>query len=175
VSRSNYCDLSFLTGLAVILGVRFAVSKQSLAQSPTIFGPVLREQISRSISSMVDNMALFGTGPQSGQALGVFAGCGSPAKLSSGMTWPNYQNYRTRILQTDLQPDSLLGWRWHSWRWHFIKGRRSFADFRQYLARVRLAARWITALTASMITLSILATYATPSPTLVQRRCECAF
>jgi hypothetical protein len=91
------------------LGFRFGVSNNLLIQSPRIFVPVLREQISRGISSMIDNLALFGQGPAVGQPTGVFVATGSPAKLSSSMTWPNFQSYRTTILQTDLDPDSFGG------------------------------------------------------------------
>jgi hypothetical protein len=90
------------------LGFRFGVSNNLLIQSPRIFVPVLREQISRGISSVLDNLALFGTG-LNGQPLGVFAATGSPTKLSSSMTWPNFQTYRTTILQQDLDPDSFGG------------------------------------------------------------------
>jgi hypothetical protein len=91
------------------LSFKFNCSKQLLAQSPTLFVPVLQNQISRGISSMLDNMALFGTGPANGQPLGLFAATGSPVKLSTPMSWPNYQTYRTTILQTDIDPDSYGG------------------------------------------------------------------
>jgi hypothetical protein len=91
------------------LGVRLAVSKQLLAQSPKLFTPILRQQLSKSISSAIDNMALFSTGGANAQPTGVFAACGSPAKLGSAITWINYQAYRTAIFQTDLDLASYGG------------------------------------------------------------------
>jgi len=77
--------------------------------SPTIFVPVLREQISRGISSMLDNLALFGTGPANGQPLGVFSAVTPVNLAATPMTWVNYQSYRQTILQTDLDPDTFGG------------------------------------------------------------------
>jgi hypothetical protein len=103
-----------LSGVSLVLqplrlGVKFAVSKQLLTQSPKIFVPVLRDQISRSISAMIDSMALYGTGPANGQVTGLFVATGSPTKLSFNMTWANYQSWRTAILQTNLEPNTYGG------------------------------------------------------------------
>ena len=91
------------------LGCKIKCSKQLLAQSPAVFIPILKEQISRGISSQLDNLALFGTGPANGQPLGIFSTVTPVNLAASPMTWANYQNYRTTILRTDLDPDSYGG------------------------------------------------------------------
>jgi hypothetical protein len=91
------------------LSFKVPVSNQLLVQSPTVFTPVLREQISRGISSMLDNLALFGTGPANGQPLGVFSSVTPVNLAATPMTWVNYQGYRQSILQTDLDPDTFGG------------------------------------------------------------------
>lgn len=91
------------------LSFKTNISKQLLAQSPDVFVPVLRDQLSRGISSMLDNLALFGTGPANGQPLGIFSAT-TPTNLgATPMTWVNYQTYRQNILQTDLDPDTFGG------------------------------------------------------------------
>ena len=112
IATSSTASLTFFAS-ADGTGTAFANSPPvfvsgSVSTNPMLFQP-LREQLSRGISSMVDNLALFGTGPANGQPLGVFAATGSPTKLSTSMTWINHQTYRTTILQTNLGPDSYGG------------------------------------------------------------------
>ena len=93
------------------LGVKIKVSNQLLVQAAPIFAPVLRDQISRGISSMLDNLTLFGTGT-SGQPLGIFSTvtpvnlAGTPIVWSSATASLSFVGYRQAILQTDLDPDS---------------------------------------------------------------------
>jgi HK97 family phage major capsid protein len=54
------------------LSFKTKVSNQLFARASRIFEPVLRNVISRGISSILDNLALYGTGTN-GQPLGVYS------------------------------------------------------------------------------------------------------
>ena len=88
------------------LGFKTQTSRQLYIQGGQLFEIVLREQVSRGISSMLDNLTLFGTGTN-GQPLGVLSTVTPVNLASTPMTWANYQTYRNSILKTDLDPDTF--------------------------------------------------------------------
>jgi hypothetical protein len=92
--------------LPLRMSTRINVSKQLLLQGNGMFEPILRDIVSRGMSSMIDNLALFGSGT-SGQPYGAFSTV-TPVNLAgTPMTWANFQAYRTTVLLTDLDPDSF--------------------------------------------------------------------
>jgi hypothetical protein len=89
------------------MSFKINVSNQLLRQASSIWEPVIRDQIARGVSSTLDNLALFGTGPANGQLLGIFSAV-RPINLgATPMTCANYTGYRAQIKKTDLDPDSF--------------------------------------------------------------------
>jgi hypothetical protein len=67
----------------------------------------LRDQIARGVSSTLDGLSLFGTGPAFGQPLGIF-NMVTPINLgATPMSWANYTGYRSQVKKTDLDPNSF--------------------------------------------------------------------
>jgi hypothetical protein len=89
------------------LSFKVYVSNQLLRQSPGVFVPILREQISRGIGSMLDNLALFGQGASAGQPEGIFSAATPVNFGGTGMTWPQIKTYQSSVLASDLSPDSF--------------------------------------------------------------------
>jgi HK97 family phage major capsid protein len=92
------------------LSFKAKVSNQLFKQSASVFEPVLKDLVSRGISSMIDNLALFGSGT-SGQPLGVYSTVTPVNLTTTPLTWsgtlPNgYVNYREAVRESDLDPDS---------------------------------------------------------------------
>jgi HK97 family phage major capsid protein len=95
---------------ALRLSFKTKVSNQLFAQASRIFEPVLRNVISRGISSILDNLALYGTGTN-GQPLGVYSTVTPVNLTTTPLTWSGtlpkgYTNYRELVRETDLDPDS---------------------------------------------------------------------
>ena len=89
------------------LSFKVNVSNQLLRQSPAVFVPILREQISRGVGSMLDNLALFGTGPANGQPAGLFTAVTPVNFAATAMTWAQIKTYQSGVLSSDLAPDSF--------------------------------------------------------------------
>jgi hypothetical protein len=87
------------------LSFKTKISNQLLKQAARIFEPVLRDVISRGISSMLDNLALYGTGTN-GQPLGVYS-ASTPVAITGSIAWADYKAALLGVMQTDLDPDSF--------------------------------------------------------------------
>jgi hypothetical protein len=87
------------------IGVKMTVSMNLFRQSPEVFVPILKDAVIRSVSSRVNDLALFGSSTN-GQILGLSSLSTVNPLGATPMTWVNYKTYRRAILQTDLQPDS---------------------------------------------------------------------
>jgi len=81
------------------LSFKTKISNQLLKQAARIFEPVLRNIISRGISSMLDNLSLYGTGTN-GQPLGICSATTPVAKTGS-LAWADYKSAQQSVLETD--------------------------------------------------------------------------
>jgi hypothetical protein len=87
------------------LSFKTKVSNQLFKQAARIFEPTLRDILSRGISSMLDNLALYGTGTN-GQPLGVYSAT-TPVAITGSIAWADYKAALLGVMQTDLDPDSF--------------------------------------------------------------------
>ena len=86
------------------LSFKAKVSNQLFKQAESVFEPVLRDVLSRGISSMLDNLSLYGSGTN-GQPLGVYSTV-TPVNLAAmPLTWPGsptgYLNYKESVRETE--------------------------------------------------------------------------
>ena len=89
------------------LGFKVTISNQLLLQGGELFASIIKDISSRALSSVIDNLALFGTGTANGQPLGLYSVITPTNLATASISFTNWQTVRESVLESDLSPDSL--------------------------------------------------------------------
>src|ERR1700730_15821186 len=87
------------------ISCKINVSRNLFRLNPSVFIPTFKEICSRSVSSKISEISLYGDANNSN--LNGLLQIAPVASLgTTSMTWTNYKGYRSTILKQDIQPDS---------------------------------------------------------------------